>query len=323
MPLIHPVSHVWSIEQVLNLPDAESDLFDRKSARAFERNDWRATFGKALSAFANSGGGHVFIGIEDDGRPTGCPPTGGGAGSRQTFVEWLNNILPGLTDYPLHAFRCHAVEIDAERRAVLGDRLVVAVNIDDSPSAPHQCRADRLYYHRQGGTSVPAPHQIIDLLRNRPVAATLRLDCLRVFGSHVMTDFPEYVRFGFETSAEVVNDSPNCRSDHFELIVEEAQAIEAVVPERAGPIAAVALPGSRVVAAVTLFVRLPNPDYNDLAGMAERLVDTLAGARVAARVASQNFRGARVEIPLSFAVTVDEAARQAVTQAASGRRHPR
>lgn len=196
MPLLRPLGHVWTLAEIADLPAGEDDTFDRKSGGKLQDADFRKDMGKALSAFANSGGGHIFIGVENDGTVTGCPPIHKG---RQRAAEWLNHVIPGLVDYPLHAFRVD--EIPAGIVEDHKERVVLIVTIDDSPSAPHQCGFDHVYYYRRGGTSVAAPHQLVDLLRLRSASAVLEVRVTRftVFTRYETRDYaPSNVDLGVE-----------------------------------------------------------------------------------------------------------------------------
>src|SRR5260370_9917225 len=58
----------WTEDEVLNLPEGEHNYFDRKSGKLFaDRGRLYGTLAKALSALANSGGGHLILGQDDDG----------------------------------------------------------------------------------------------------------------------------------------------------------------------------------------------------------------------------------------------------------------
>src|SRR6267143_4069311 len=68
----------WTEQEVRALPAGEHDYFDRKSGLLFDDLAARAnlydTLAKAASAFANTGGGHLVLGVEDDGAFDGVPP---------------------------------------------------------------------------------------------------------------------------------------------------------------------------------------------------------------------------------------------------------
>jgi Putative DNA-binding domain len=168
----------WTEAEVAELPVGEHDYFDRKSGLLFQTDATRllGTLAKALSAFSNSGGGHLILGVADDGSFDGVPRTFKGTVSTR---EWLEQKVPNLLTYPLADFRVHAVERDPKTSAIPVDRDVLVIDVGDSALAPHQCLHDGgdaikyLYYMRQGGHSVPAPHFYVELLRQRLTNAAL------------------------------------------------------------------------------------------------------------------------------------------------------
>jgi predicted HTH transcriptional regulator len=152
----------WTEHNLEALPAGEHDYFERKSGSLFD--DTQKLLGavaKAVSAFANSGGGHLLLGVCDDGSPDGVPPTRGSTATH----DWLDQKLPHLVSYPLSDFRVHVVERSTPSRIPTG-REVVVIDIGDSALAPHQCNQaghgvqQYAYYHRRGGRSEPAPHFI-------------------------------------------------------------------------------------------------------------------------------------------------------------------
>ncbi len=147
----------------------------------------------ALSAFANSGGGHILLGVEDDGTLTGIPAFPRG---RTSAKDWLEQLIPELVSYPLSDFRIHTVE-PSESSQIEAGRVVCVVDIGDSALCPHQAK-DGKYYHRTGSRSVPASHFYLELLRQRTIAPrlTARLEGVvlnRVV--HVGSDAVVRVRF--------------------------------------------------------------------------------------------------------------------------------
>jgi hypothetical protein len=167
----------WKEDDVADLPEGEHDYFDRKSGALFDDpGALLGTLGKAASAFSNSGGGHLVLGVADDGSFDGVPPRIKG---RTTTREWLEQKLPTLTEYPLSDFRVHEVE-RAEPSRIPAERQVIVIDFGDSALAPHQCAhgggeaIKHMYYCRQGGHSVPAPHFYVELLRQRLTAPRLK-----------------------------------------------------------------------------------------------------------------------------------------------------
>lgn len=167
----------WTEADVDALPPGEHDYFERKSGLLFDDEAaLLAKVAKAASAMANSGGGHILLGVEDAGTPDGVPPLHKG---RTATRDWLEQVVPTLVNYPLADFRVHVVEPASESSRIPSGRQVIVIDVGDSALAPHQCmRSGRdaiqhVYYYRQAGRSVPAPHFYLELLRQRLVGPML------------------------------------------------------------------------------------------------------------------------------------------------------
>jgi len=153
-------------DQLNNLPAGEHDFFDRKSGALFnasDRNSLSDTLAKAASAFANSGGGHLVLGVADDGTLDGVPKVISG---RAKTRDWLEQKIPDLLDYRLSDFRVHTV-VPSVPTQIPPNRELIVIDFGDSGLAPHQSRRDHTYYYRSAGRSVPAPHFYLELLRQR------------------------------------------------------------------------------------------------------------------------------------------------------------
>jgi len=168
----------WAEADVAALPAGEHDYFERKSGALFRDNS--KLFGalaKALSAFANSGGGHIVLGVRNDGSFDGVPRLVGNTSVR----DWLEQKLPHLVQYPLYDFRVHVV-VRGEPSSIPNDTDLIVIDVNDSAAAPHQCAfggedaSKFVYYYRQAGRSEPAPHFYLELLRNRSAQALLRVN---------------------------------------------------------------------------------------------------------------------------------------------------
>lgn len=166
----------WTEVEIDALPQGEHDYFERKSGQLFdEMGELLGKLAKTISAMANSGGGHIILGVDDAGLPDGVSPTQGGTPMR----DWLEQKIPRLVEYPLSDFRVHVIEPASPSRIPQG-RQVIVIDIGDSALAPHQCAhggsgaQKYVYYHRQAGRSEPAAHFYIELLRQRLVAPSLK-----------------------------------------------------------------------------------------------------------------------------------------------------
>ncbi len=153
----------WTESELVSLPLGENDSFDRKSGALLSDPELLKTLAKALSAFSNSGGGHLIIGVQDGGTIDGVLPIHKG---RTSTRDWLEQIIPELVSYPLQDFRIHEVERDTPS-SIPPDRVVIVIDIGDSILAPHQDTFTKYYFHRSGGRSEPAPHHYLEMLRGR------------------------------------------------------------------------------------------------------------------------------------------------------------
>jgi schlafen family protein len=164
-----PVSE-WDEDYILSL-SKENDEFDRKSARSLDvkagadENDVLNELAKQLSAFANTGGGQIIYGVEDDGTiglggvSVDMKPGG--------TKEWLERKIPGLTEYELAGFGVHEFEPKSSGSQIASGKALYVVDVPDSEGAPHQSVRDKKYYIRNGSQSVPARHKLIEDIRNR------------------------------------------------------------------------------------------------------------------------------------------------------------
>jgi len=168
----------WTEADVDALPPGEHDYFERKAGKLFDGTEdlLLAKVAKAVSALANSGGGHLLLGVEDKGAFDGVPPVYKG---KTATRDWLEQVVPHLVDYALGDFRVHVVEPTSGASRIPSGRQIIVVDVGDSAMAPHQCMrsgADArayVYYRRQGGRSEPAPHFYLELLRQRLVSPVL------------------------------------------------------------------------------------------------------------------------------------------------------
>jgi hypothetical protein len=158
----------WDEDYLLNLPVGEFDWLEVKGRRFLDltlpnvqESAVRQNLSKAISAFANSGGGVVVLGLSnpttswhvDDGGIdlTVKPPS---------TREWLEDIIPTLVDLPLTSFNVYVVHHTAISSQIANGRGVFIIEIPDSEQAPHQA-TDNKYYARVAGKSRPISHRLV------------------------------------------------------------------------------------------------------------------------------------------------------------------
>ncbi|MEO8396206.1 MAG: ATP-binding protein [Chloroflexota bacterium] len=167
----------WDEDYLLNLPDFEPMRMDFKARKALDltlsnvdENHIKEQLSVALSAFANTGGGLIIYGVKDPqpGKPLTIDDGGIDMKMKgRSTKEWLEDVIPNLTDYPILGFEVHPITGKEGDSQILSGRAVFIVEVPDSEKAPHQAR-DQKYYIRAGSKSVPIGHRIVmDILGRR------------------------------------------------------------------------------------------------------------------------------------------------------------
>lgn len=158
----------WDEEYLLNLAPGEFDWLEVKGRGALDislaqinESVVRETLSKAISAFANSGGGTLVLGMKfvdgkaliDDG---GINLTM----KKPTTREWLEDVIPNVVDPPLTSFNVYVIEPKTPESTLLPGRGIFIIHVSDSLQAPHQANDNR-YYARVGGKSRPIGHRLV------------------------------------------------------------------------------------------------------------------------------------------------------------------
>jgi ATP-dependent DNA helicase RecG len=164
------------LEQTLRL--GEDSVTEFKGVIKSNYKVDRSDMAKAITALANTRGGHVFIGVEDDGTPTGV----GTVEQADDLMRQITQICQDVIEPPL---LCNVV-----KREVRGVPILV-VEVPFSPNRPH--RATGTYYVRDANRSRPALREdLVKLLQStdyhfdeQPVAGAtldeLDRDAVRAF----------------------------------------------------------------------------------------------------------------------------------------------
>jgi hypothetical protein len=161
---------MWTEESIESIP-REDDRIERKGSQLLDfsagGNDGRARdeLGKQLSAFANSGGGNIILGVDNQGRIDGGIPSV--IKGRQTTKEWLEDIIPQLTEPEITGFRVLDLLRQRDDSRIATGNGVYIIEVPDSDCAPHQSARDQRYYVRLGSKSLPCSHRMIEGIRNR------------------------------------------------------------------------------------------------------------------------------------------------------------
>jgi hypothetical protein len=153
-------------------PDAEDDEYEFKSSKANQKQ-MSEKLPCAVSAFANTGGGCLIWGVNDE---TGDPD--GGIDPRignQSLRDWIDRILRAIEPPPKYDVELYP---DNQGRGRLDEgKVIAAVAVYPSVNIPHMA-SDKKYYIRAGTHTVAAGHFLVEALRaqrqlGRPYLTTI------------------------------------------------------------------------------------------------------------------------------------------------------
>ena len=142
---------------VLGLPPAENDEFEFKSSQT-PLNELKKKLARAVSGFANSGGGWFVAGVNDAGDADG----GFVKKIGQTDVrDWIDQVVHAVEPTP--NYDVELIDDPAGRGTIHTGHVVIAVQILGSERGPHMS-TDNRYYIRAGAHTVPARHFIVEAI---------------------------------------------------------------------------------------------------------------------------------------------------------------
>lgn len=164
----------WDTQDLVALPMGEHDWLEIKGRAGLDLTLSKANvdhvrniLSKAVSAFANSGGGVLVFGLVDP--RDGWHVDDGGISLTMkppSTREWLENVIPDLVDPPLRKFGVYVFTNPTSELEIDSGRCIVVIEIDDSEQAPHQAN-DHKYYGRLGGKSCPLNHRFVSDIFHR------------------------------------------------------------------------------------------------------------------------------------------------------------
>jgi len=169
----------WNEDDVWALPLDENDTFERKGARLLDLTSGADVskvldeLSKQLSAFSNTGGGQIICGVTDKGDADNGGVTRTVKGNTKA---WLEDVIPILTEFEIVGCNVKEIQPNQSGSKLASDKSIYIVDVPDSDRAPHQAKRDLKYYVRLGGKSQPAPHRLIEYIRNRQKHPSIDVD---------------------------------------------------------------------------------------------------------------------------------------------------
>ena len=136
------------------LPEHEDDRHEYKGSQ-ISPPSLKTEIEKAASAFWNSGGGTLFVGIDDNGKPDGgiLPTVGNGP-----MQDWVHRVLHGVLPTGKYS-----IDLYKREEGIVSGRCVLGIEFAESRQIPHMA-PDHRYYIRAGAHSWPASHYIVEAL---------------------------------------------------------------------------------------------------------------------------------------------------------------
>lgn len=161
----HNIIDEWTEEDLQFLPNVETDEYEFKSSLIREtanyRNELQAKIVKTASAFWNTGGGILIVGVDDNGKIDGGIPAMMG---RQKLRDWVDMALRGVT--PPGPYSVRTIRPDGEGSAIELEHVVLVIAFGESYDLPHMA-PDNRYYVRAGAHSNPANNYLVEAIRAR------------------------------------------------------------------------------------------------------------------------------------------------------------
>jgi len=149
-----------------DLPKREDQSFEYKGGNTPFENLKGDKLPKAASAFWNSGGGAIFLGVGDDGVVDGGLPLLKGT---EDIRDWLDKTVSNFTPNAKYFIRIYE-SADAPGHNISPGRCVAGIYFCRCPTAPIMGPKSK-YYIRAGARSEPATAFIVEaLFANRQTA---------------------------------------------------------------------------------------------------------------------------------------------------------
>ncbi len=172
---------VAHIQSLIDNRVEENLHLDYKSIRVFDDTD---ALSKSVSSYANSDGGLLIIGVEEErssqnGNERIFPTRiewGGAKHSKENLEQRLTtNISPPIRDLRIYPIRD-------------GNRVIFVIDIPQSENPPHMASDHRYYFRNNFTTSVMEHYQVADLFGRRR-HPSLELECeFKFAGSYTGED---------------------------------------------------------------------------------------------------------------------------------------
>jgi hypothetical protein len=157
---------------------------------------------KDVSALANSAGGQLIYGVEEDkgaGKPSRVDD---GVSDPKITKEWIDQILNSRIQPRMDGVRIERIDMQT-------GKFGYVISVQQSQTGPHQA-PDGKYYKRFNFQSVPMhDYEIKDIMR-RSTTPNLEIELSLPTNNKIQVEFPPHMEFSktFFLGVKVINKSP-------------------------------------------------------------------------------------------------------------------
>jgi len=185
------------LQKLIDNKIEESKQLDYKDARAISRgaNEIKE-LSKDVSAFANSEGGIIIYGINEDQH---IPVSYSYIDGENYTKEWLENVIDSNISPKIQNLKIHPIRFND-----CVDQTSYLVEIPSSPDSPHMAN-DRRYYRRYNFKSVPMEEYEIKNLYFKSVQTKLTIEDVLIKGGAASTSSGKLTRIRFSIDFLVRN----------------------------------------------------------------------------------------------------------------------
>ena len=169
MDFIHKTEYTEvDLLELISTQAEESVYLDFKSAGALDKkDDKRAEIAKDVSAFANSDGGIIVYGMNEENHVAHSLSYIDG---NVYTKEWIERVINNGIQRRIEGVNIYPIRVDGDVR-----KSVYVVSIPRSANAPHMCSKRHIYYKRYNFESVPMEEYEVRDLFNRAAIPNLAI----------------------------------------------------------------------------------------------------------------------------------------------------
>ena len=151
----------WDEQDLINIPQFETDEYEYKSSLV-KNEELKDKITIAASAFWNSGGGLLIIGIDDkNGKIDGGINKLIG---KENITDWIEKAIHKVE--PIGPYFVKLIESNKTNSLINQNKVIVIIVFGESFLGPHMAM-DKKYYIRAGACSSPASHFLVESIRSR------------------------------------------------------------------------------------------------------------------------------------------------------------